>query len=78
MHPLATLLQRIRLTGAVDALDVPRVYLHAERFEDTPFLDTVGRLRTDPTWTVHTLPVGHDLVREAPEELLKLALTAVG
>ncbi|MFB7377879.1 alpha/beta fold hydrolase [Kitasatospora purpeofusca] len=78
VHPLATLLQRIRLTGAVDALDVPRVYLHAERFEDTPFLDTVARLRTDPAWTVHTLPVGHDLVREAPEEFLKLALTAAG
>ncbi|SDT74874.1 Pimeloyl-ACP methyl ester carboxylesterase [Streptomyces sp. TLI_053] len=76
VHPLATLLQPVRLSGAADALDVPRVYLHAERFEDTPFLDTVDRLRNDPAWTVHTLLVGHDLVREAPEEFLEFALTA--
>ncbi|MFC5662879.1 alpha/beta fold hydrolase [Kitasatospora misakiensis] len=77
-HPLAALLQPIRLTGAADpaALDVPRIYLHAENFEATPFHDTVARLRTDPAWTVHTLPTGHDLVREAPDELLKLTLTA--
>ncbi|MEU6233570.1 hypothetical protein [Kitasatospora sp. NPDC047058] len=37
-----------------------------------------NRLRTDPAWAVRTLPVGHDLVRKAPEEFLRLALTAAG
>ncbi|MFF2656864.1 alpha/beta fold hydrolase [Kitasatospora sp. NPDC058032] len=78
VHPLASLLQPAALTGAADTLAVPRIYLHAENFADSPFLDTVARLRTDPAWTVHTLPAGHDLVREAPEEFLKLALTATG
>ncbi|MER7708373.1 alpha/beta hydrolase [Kitasatospora sp. NPDC097605] len=78
VHPLAGLLQPAALTGAADALEVPRVYLHAAEFEDSPFLGTVARLRTDPAWTVHTLRTGHDLVREAPEEFLKLTLTATG
>ncbi|MFE2106784.1 alpha/beta fold hydrolase [Kitasatospora sp. NPDC059463] len=78
VHPLASLLQPVTLTGAADALDVPRVYLHAQNFADSPFLETYARLRTDPAWTVHALPTGHDLVREAPEEFLRLTLTAAG
>ncbi|MFF2043300.1 alpha/beta fold hydrolase [Kitasatospora sp. NPDC058170] len=74
VHPAATLFQPVALTGAVDGI-LRRTYIHAERFEDSPLTETYERLRDDPTWTVHTLPVGHDLVREAPEELLKIALT---
>ncbi|MEU1419399.1 alpha/beta hydrolase [Kitasatospora sp. NPDC005751] len=77
VHPVASLLQPIALTGAADAV-TRRVYIHAERFEDSPLLETFDRLRDDPAWTVHTLPVGHDLIHEAPEEFLKIALTAAG
>ncbi|MFJ2776201.1 MULTISPECIES: alpha/beta fold hydrolase [unclassified Kitasatospora] len=76
-HPLATLLQPVRLTGAGEGV-ARRTYIHAERFEDTPFLPTYERLRKDPAWAVHTLPVGHDLVREAPEEFLGIVLAAAG
>lgn len=75
VHPMATLLQPVRLTGAVDGI-ARRAYIHAERFEGTPFTATYERLRDDPTWAVHALPVGHDLVREAPEEFLKIMLGA--
>ncbi|MFI9331664.1 alpha/beta fold hydrolase [Kitasatospora sp. NPDC052868] len=75
VHPVATLFQRVSLTGALDAV-TRRTYIHAERFEDSPLAETYERLREDPSWTVHTLPVGHDLVREAPEEFLKIALAA--
>ncbi|MFI6845373.1 alpha/beta hydrolase [Kitasatospora sp. NBC_00085] len=77
VHPLASLFQPVTLTGAAESV-TRRVYIHAERFEDTPFLETVDRVRDDPAWTVHTLPVGHDLIREAPEEFLKIALAAAG
>lgn len=74
-QPLATLLQRIRLTGAGDTV-ARRTYVHAAAFEGTPFVPTYERLAADPAWTVHTLPVGHDLVREAPGELLEIVLAA--
>ncbi|AUY51424.1 alpha/beta hydrolase [Streptomyces sp. CB01881] len=77
VHPLASLFQPVTLTGAADAV-TRRTYIHAERFPDTPFLETVARVRNDPAWTVHTLPVGHDLVREAPDEFLKITLAAAG
>lgn len=74
-HPLASLLQRIRLTGALD--QVPRkefVYLSA--FEQTPFAAQFERLRRDPAWTVHEWPVGHNVMDEAGDDLLTLLLTA--
>ncbi|WP_406199307.1 alpha/beta hydrolase [Kitasatospora sp. NBC_01560] len=75
VHPTASLLQPIALTGAVHGV-ANRTYIHAERFEDSPLLETFDRLRDDPSWTVHSLPVGHDLIHEAPEEFLKIALAA--
>ncbi|MGW2540409.1 alpha/beta fold hydrolase [Kitasatospora sp. NPDC001574] len=77
VHPLASLLQSITLTGALDAV-TRRTYLHASAFEESPLLETFARLSEDPTWTVITLPFGHDLIREAPEEFLKAALAAAG
>ncbi|MBV6696549.1 alpha/beta fold hydrolase [Kitasatospora aureofaciens] len=73
VHPLATLFQPVHLTGAVDTV-TRRVYIHAERFGETPFLPTYERLLDDPTWTVHALPSGHDLIRDAPEDFLKITL----
>ncbi|MFE6055724.1 alpha/beta fold hydrolase [Kitasatospora sp. NPDC056446] len=75
VHPLATLLQPVRLTGAVDKV-ARRVYIHAGQFDGTPFTETYDRVREDPSWAVHALPVGHDLVREAPEEFLRIMLSA--
>ncbi|WP_030059087.1 MULTISPECIES: alpha/beta fold hydrolase [Streptomyces] len=71
VHPLATLLQPVHLTGAADTI-TRRTYIHAEQFEGTPFLPTYERLLDDPTWTVHALPVGHDLIHEALADFLKI------
>ncbi|MFD9127428.1 alpha/beta fold hydrolase [Kitasatospora sp. NPDC059571] len=74
-QPIGTLLQRIRLTGAGEAV-TNRTYVHAAAFEGSPFLPTYRRLSADPAWTVHALPVGHDLMREAPDDLLRITLAA--
>lgn len=73
-HPLASLLQPLRLTG--DLTHVRRnVYVYAARWEGpSPFTATYQRLCTDPSWTTHTLDGGHNLMRDAPEELLKILL----
>ncbi|SHF80177.1 alpha/beta fold hydrolase [Streptoalloteichus hindustanus] len=74
-HPLATVLQRIRLTGAWER--VPRRhYIHLSGFHGTPLIPTYERLRQDPAWTVHNLPVGHNILATAPEEFLKIMLAA--
>ncbi|GAA1985144.1 alpha/beta fold hydrolase [Kitasatospora viridis] len=72
-HPLASQLQRIRLTGAHEKIE-RRTYLHLSGFEGTPFRATWDRIRQDPSWTALELPVGHDIIRDAPDQLLELLL----
>ena len=73
-HPLATLFQKIRLTGAWEKVPTWH-FLYMAGFENTPFTPTYERLCQDPTWTVHNLPYGHDILRDAPEEFLRLLLS---
>ena len=73
-HPLASFLQTIRLTGAVDS--VPRrEFIYCSGWNDrTPFAGLRARLQTDPEWQVHDLPTRHDAMHEAPEAVAALLL----
>jgi pimeloyl-ACP methyl ester carboxylesterase len=73
-HPLASFLQTIRLTGAIDR--VPRrEFIYCSGWEDqTPFAELRTRLQTDPEWQVHDLPTRHDAMHEAPEAVAALLL----
>ena len=73
-HPLASLLQTIRLTGAV--AQVPRRdFIYCSGWEDrTPFAELRTRLQADPGWQVHDLPTAHNAMREAPEAVAALLL----
>ncbi|MFI2332088.1 alpha/beta fold hydrolase [Nocardia rhamnosiphila] len=65
-HPLASFVQKVRLTGAVDQIR-RREFVYCSGWEDrTPFTGLRTRLRADPDWQVHDLPTGHDAMREAP------------
>jgi pimeloyl-ACP methyl ester carboxylesterase len=76
-HPLASLLQRIRLTGDL-ARFRRRDYVYATVWDgESPFAPTYQRLRDDPLWTVHALDCRHNLMRDAPDELLKILLDSV-
>jgi pimeloyl-ACP methyl ester carboxylesterase len=65
-HPLASLVQAVRLTGAVER--VPRrEFVHCSGWPDgTPFTGLRARLGADPAWRVHDLPTGHNAMREDP------------
>lgn len=77
-HPLASLLQPLRLTGDL-ARPLRRVYVYAAGWDgESPFTPVYERLREDPAWTTHTLDSGHNLMREAPRELLEILLDAGG
>ncbi|MFI1238584.1 alpha/beta fold hydrolase [Nocardia salmonicida] len=74
-HPLASLVQRVRLTGAVDRIP-RRDFLYCSGWEDeTPFAGLRARLRADPGWHVHDIPSGHNAMREAPSVVADLLLT---
>lgn len=74
-HPLATFRQSIRLTGRWKEVR-EKVFVYATGWSDTPFTSTYERLRNDATWRVVTVPTGHSVIREAPEEFLSIVLGA--
>lgn len=73
-HPIASLLQPLRLTG--DLAHVRRRdYVYAAGREGrSPFAPVYERLRAEPSWTTHALDGGHNLMRDAPRELLEVLL----
>lgn len=70
-HPVASLLQRLRLGDGIDRA-ARRTLIHASAWAATPFRAQFERLRKDPDWEVHELPVGHAVYDEAPERLLAI------
>ncbi|HWH24737.1 MAG TPA: alpha/beta fold hydrolase [Candidatus Limnocylindria bacterium] len=68
-HPLATLEQRIRLTGAVDRL--ARTYVRCGREEQSIFTPFAERARAEG-WRYAEIPVGHDAHVIAPDEVVSL------
>jgi hypothetical protein len=76
-HPLASLLQPLRLTGD-PARDRRRVYVYAAGWDgESPFTPVYQRLREDSAWKTYALDGGHNLMRDAPQDLLKILLEAV-
>ncbi|MFI1003260.1 alpha/beta fold hydrolase [Streptomyces galbus] len=71
-HPLASFVQSVRLTGALD--EVPRrEFVHCSGWEDrSPFTELRSRLRADPRWRVSEVPTGHNAMREDPDAVAAL------
>ncbi|MGV9306361.1 alpha/beta fold hydrolase [Nonomuraea sp. NPDC004354] len=75
-HPLASLLQPLRVTSS-PTHSRRDVYVYAAGWPTpSPFTTTYQRLRQDPAWTTHALDSGHNLMRDAPQDLLKILLEA--
>ncbi|MFJ9368955.1 alpha/beta fold hydrolase [Nocardia sp. NPDC101769] len=72
-HPLASFLQRIRLTREAPA-DILREYIYLSEWEGTPFTAVYEQLQHDPSWRTHSLPTSHNVLADAPDEYLKLLL----
>jgi pimeloyl-ACP methyl ester carboxylesterase len=68
-HPMASLLQPLRLTGKVNRIR-RRTFIYCSGWPETPLTATYEHLRSDPAWSVHVFPTGHDVMSEAPDELL--------
>ncbi|MDX3102583.1 alpha/beta fold hydrolase [Nonomuraea angiospora] len=73
-HPIASLLQPLRLAGDLGHVR-RREYVYAAGWEgESPFTPVYERLRRDPAWTTHALAAAHNLMRDAPQDLLEILL----
>lgn len=71
-HPLATFLQRLHLRGP--SAKIQRAYIYLSGWRETPFTAVYERVRTMPEWRTFDLPVGHDVMAHAFDELLEILL----
>lgn len=75
-HPLGTLMQRSKLTGAWKGVQRKHFVAAtaADWLEQSPFVDVAARLRQEPDWIVTDLDSGHNFLAHGPDQLLKLLL----
>jgi pimeloyl-ACP methyl ester carboxylesterase len=71
-HPLAAFLQRLRLRNPPPS--IRRGYVYLSGWPQTPFTSVYERLRASREWRTFELPVGHNVVAEASDELLEIVL----
>ncbi|MBV9462367.1 MAG: alpha/beta hydrolase [Bradyrhizobium sp.] len=69
-HPIGSFLQALHLTRTEKPM--PRLFVYATGWSATPFTAQYKRLRNDPTWQVHTLGCGHDVINEAPDQVFEI------
>lgn len=73
-HPLATVLQGLRLTGDLSRFR-RRVYVYAREWPgESPLQSSFERVRDDPSWVTYELDGRHNLMRDCPDELLGILL----
>jgi pimeloyl-ACP methyl ester carboxylesterase len=72
-HPLASFTQAVRLTGSLDRFR-RRDYVYLSDWTGSPFASVHKRLSQDPAWRVHDLPVGHNVMAAAADELTAILL----
>jgi hypothetical protein len=67
-------MQPVRLTSDLSAFR-RRDYVYATQWQgESPFAATFDRIRHDPTWTTHALDGAHNLMRDCPDDLLRILL----
>ncbi|PRC43322.1 alpha/beta hydrolase [Mycobacterium sp. ITM-2017-0098] len=77
-HPLATVLQPLRSDGDLDRFR-KRVFVYALDWPgESPMRRSYDRVRCDPNWITHELDGKHNLMRDNPDDLLRILLHVVG
>lgn len=71
-HPLASFVQSIRLERNSRPPAFGRTFISGGAWPGSPFVTLTERLRYDPGWQVHEIPVGHNIARSDPHSLATL------
>lgn len=74
-HPLQSLEQKLSLTGAWGKVP-KRVYLYATGWTPSPFTQFYEQVRNDPAWQTMTVPCGHVVMVDMPQELTQILMDA--
>ena len=75
-HPLATVLQPLRLRGDLNRFR-RRVFVYAQDWPgESPLQASYDRVRSDPKWISHELDGKHNLMRDKPDDVLRILLDA--
>jgi pimeloyl-ACP methyl ester carboxylesterase len=70
-QPLQTFLEKPTLTGARDRVR-RKVYIRAGGYASPTFDAVLERTRADNSWTTHSLPCGHDMMIDLPQQTADL------
>lgn len=71
-HPLATLLQPLRLRHDPGRFR-RRIFVYALDWPgESPLLPSYDRVRSDPNWITHELDGKHNLMRDRPDDVLRI------
>ncbi len=73
LHPLATLTDKITLTGARDRV-AKKAYIRAKGYPSVPFDGAQAKLAGNSAWRVYELPCGHDAMVDMPDRLSEILL----
>lgn len=66
--PISCFTQPVQLSGAVDSIS-SRYYVRAGGYKAPQFDACVEKLSSRPDWDVRSLPCGHDIMVDMPDEL---------
>jgi len=70
-HPLLTLIEPVKLTGAEKAIK-NNTYILATKTQPAPFQRYYDRVKNEPRWRALTLDCGHLIMAEDPDGLLRI------
>jgi pimeloyl-ACP methyl ester carboxylesterase len=76
-QPIATFIDKIRLTGAVDGI-AHKSYVRASSYANPGFDRALGAVKSDASWRTCEVACGHDVMVDAPERLCEILLDAAG
>jgi pimeloyl-ACP methyl ester carboxylesterase len=72
-HPLATLTDKIALTGAHEKI-AKKAYIRAKGYPSVPFDGYHDKLKATAGWRVYEVPCGHDVMVDMPERLAEILM----
>jgi len=70
-HPVATMREKIKLTGAVARIG-KKAYVRAANYPNPGFDAALAKVKDDPAWRSYAVPCGHDVMVDMPERLAEI------